>query len=224
MPDTLDTSQLPKLTIETYPDQKFDGSPDATYTVLFNPSEYTLTRTNNYNRSQAAGTSRPATSSSSGNPDSLSLTLFFDGSGVAGDAGPVTQRVNDFLKLMKYRGDKHKPRYLWVRWGWLTFRCVLKTATASFTLFDRDGEPIRARVNASFEEVIQDHERVNEEAASSPDLHRMWRVEEGQTIDAIAYEAYDDPAYWRELARANGLDNPRALVAGSVLHLPPKER
>jgi hypothetical protein len=223
VPETLDTTQLAKLRIDTYKDQRFEQA-DVTYTVLFNPTEYTLSRSNNYNRSQAAGTSRPSTSHGSGNPDQLSLALFFDGTGVVGEAGPVTDRVRAFLDLMTYRGDKHKPRYLWVRWGWLTFRCILKTATATFTLFDRDGQPVRAKVNASFEQVIEDSERVNTEDAHSPDLHQVWRVAEGQTLDAIAYETYDDPAYWRELARANALENPRELVPGSVLHLPPKER
>jgi hypothetical protein len=222
MAETLDETQLAKLTIETYKTQKFDQVDDS-YTVLFNPSEYTLTRTNNYNRSQAAGTSRPSTSHGSGNPDQLALSLFFDGTGVVGDPGPVTDRVTSFLDLMRYRGDQHKPRYLWVRWGWLTFRCILKSATATFTLFDRDGEPIRAKVNASFEEVLEDKERVNEERASSSDLHRVWRVEEGQTLDVIAYEVYEDPAYWRELAMFNGLENPRELEPGSLLSLPLKE-
>jgi hypothetical protein len=221
MAETLDETQLAKLTIETYKTQKFDQVDDS-YTVLFNPSEYTLTRTNNYNRSQAAGTSRPSTSHGSGNPDQLALSLFFDGTGVVGDPGPVTDRVTSFLDLMRYRGDQHKPRYLWVRWGWLTFRCILKSATATFTLFDRDGEPIRAKVNASFEEVLEDKERVNEERASSSDLHRVWRVEEGQTLDVIAYEVYEDPAYWRELAMFNGLENPRELEPGSLLSLPLK--
>jgi hypothetical protein len=225
MPETLDEAQLAKLTIEAYKKQTFEEADrDATYTVLFNPTDYTRARSNNYNRAQAAGTSRPSTSSGSGNPDQLTIAFFFDGTGVVGDPGPVTERVSDFLDLMKYRGDQHKPRYLWVRWGPLDFRGVMKTASANFTLFDREGRPLRAKVNAAFEEVVEDRERVNTESASSPDLHRVWRVREHEGLDAIAYEAYGDPAFWRALAEVNRLENPRALVPGQLLQLPPKER
>jgi hypothetical protein len=220
MADAFDTLQLAKLTIEAYKKQTFeDADRDTTYTVLFNPTDYTLTRSNNYNRAQAAGTSRPSTSSGSGNPDQLTIAFFFDGTGVVGDAGPITDRVVSFLDLMKYRGDEHKPRYLWVRWGPLSFRGVMKSASANFTLFDREGEPLRAKISAAFEQVVEDGERASIERAASPDLHRVWRVREGEGIDAIAFEAY-----WRAIAGVNRLENPRGLVPGQLLQLPPKER
>lgn len=221
----LDGNQLEKLTIETYTDQKFTKAKKVgEWKVLFNPTEYQFTRSNNYNATQAAGTSRPHTSTGSGNPDQLACTLFFDGTGVVGTPGPVTRAVADFLDLMSFKPQKHKPYYLWLRWGPLTFRCYLKSATVSFTLFNRKGEPIRAKVTSAFEEVIADRERVNQEAFTSPDLRRLWRVEEGQSLDTIANEAYDDPRYWREIARSNRLANPRALEVGRLLVLPPKRR
>lgn len=223
MADSLDTNQLPKLTIDAYKDQKFDKV-EASWKVLLNPSDYTFVRSNNYNTRQAAGTSRPSASASSGNPDQLNCSFFFDGTGVVGDAGPVTQRVATFLDLMSFRRDKHKPYYLWLHWGPLSFRCYLKSASVSFTLFDRAGQPLRAKVTAAFEEVVEDRERVNQEAFASPDLRRMWRIQEGQSLDTIAAEAYDDPRYWREIARANRLRNPRSLEVGRLLVLPSKER
>lgn len=225
MADKTDESQLDKLTIITYPDQKFGAARRGkVIRVLFNPSEYTYTRSYSWPKSQAPGTSKPSTSKGSGNADQLSLTLFFDGTGAMGESGPVTDRVREFLDLMRYQGAKHGPPYLWVYWGPLDFRCCLKTATATYTLFNRKGEPIRARVSASFEEVIQADERRQEEQRASPDLHRVWRVEEGQSLDTIAQDAYDDVRYWREIARVNGLENPRSLQAGQLLRLPPKER
>jgi len=225
MADQLDANQLEKLTIETYTGKEFTKSQKVgEWKVLFNPTEYTFTRSTNYIATQAQGTSRPNAHPASGNPDQLACTLFFDGTGVVGDPGPVTKPVADFLDLMSFKRQKHKPYYLWVRWGPLTFRCYLKGATVSFTLFNRKGEPVRAKITAAFEEVIADRERVNQEAFTSPDLRRLWRVEEGQSIDAIANAAYDDPRYWREIARSNRLANPRALEAGRLLVLPPKER
>src|SRR5690242_8392532 len=110
MADDLDASRLPKLKIEAYKTQKFDKV-EKTWQVLLNPSDYTLVRSNNYNSRQAAGTSKPSTSASSGNPDQLNCSFFFDGTGVVGDPGPVTQKVADFLDLMSFKPDKHKPYY-----------------------------------------------------------------------------------------------------------------
>ncbi len=218
-----DDRQLDKLVIETYPDHEFDEA-DGEWVVLFNPSDYSLTRANRYDSPPTQGTSRPATAFAHGLPDQLSVTFLLDGTGVIGDPGPVTERVKEFLGLMRFRGEDHRPAYLRVRWGPLDLPCVLKTATAAFVLFDRAGEPLRARISASFEEVMGEQERVNRERASSPDLYQSWTVEEGQSIDAIAQQVYGDTRYWRPLAEVNGLENPRELPSGLELILPPLER
>lgn len=42
----------------------------------------------------------------------------------------------------------------------------------------------------------------------------------GERIDEIAARYYGDPAAWRILARANGIDNPTELNAGGLLRIP----
>jgi hypothetical protein len=218
---------LVKLEIRTYPDQKFSGSGDESWFVLFNPSEYVRTRTNAYSKTKPPGRSKPTTAFSSGDSDKLSLTLFFDGTGAAGKAQPVTPDVKKFLDLMRYKGDRHKPHYLRLLWGGasggLDFCCALVNATATYTLFNRKGEPIRAKVAASFEEVMSEAERAAMEGNASPDLHRVWRVQDGESIDLIAFQSYGNVRYWRAIAQANRLENPRSLPAGLLLALPPTE-
>ncbi len=219
----LDGRQLDKLVIETYPDQDFDEA-DGQWVVLFNPSDFSLTRANRYDSAPVQGTSRPSTAFAHGLPDQLSVTFLLDGTGVVGDPGPVTERVKEFLGLMRFRGEDHRPAYLRVRWGPLDLPCVLKTATAAFVLFNRTGEPLRARIAASFEEVMGEQERVNRERASSPDLFQSWIVEEGESLDAIAHQVYGSVRYWRPIAEVNHLENPRELPSGLRLVLPPLER
>jgi hypothetical protein len=219
--------ELVKLEIRTYPDQTFSGNPDSSWYVLFNPSEYVLTRANAYTKTNPPGRSKPTTAFSSGDADKLSLTLFFDGTGAAGKAHPVTPDVKKFMDLMRYKGDRHKPHYLRLLWGGasggLDFRCALMNATATYTLFNRKGEPIRAKVAAGFEEVVSEGERAASESKSSPDLHRVWRVQDGESLDLIAFRSYGDVRYWRAIAQANALANPRSLPAGLLLALPPTE-
>lgn len=219
----------PKLLIETYASPKFlaDEREDS-FRVLFNPSEYTLTRSNVWNQIQPPGNSRPTTSFRAGNPDQLSLSLFFDGTGAAGKTGSIRPDVDKLLELLRYQGDGHKPRYVKLIWGGasggLSFQCYLKTASVAFTLFASTGEPLRAKVQATFEEVLDPDDRIAGDRRASPDLRRVWHVKDGESLDLIAHRAYGDVRYWRELARANGLDNPRSLVAGTTLLLPRKAR
>jgi hypothetical protein len=225
--DTATEGSPPKLRIETYSDQKFQQS-DGSFAVLFNPSEYTLTRSNAWNQTQAPGNSRPTSSFRAGNPDQLALSLFFDGTGAAGKTGSVRPDVDKVLDLLRYQGDGHKPRFVKLVWGGpgggLNFQCYVKSASVAFTLFARSGEPIRAKIQATFEEVLDPEDRIAHERRASPDLRRLWHVKEGETLDLIAHRAYGDVRYWRELARANNLENPRSLVPGTALLLPRKAR
>ncbi len=58
-------AELVKLEIRTYPDQQFNGNGDDSWFVLFNPSEYVLTRANAYSTTKPPGRSRPTTATTS---------------------------------------------------------------------------------------------------------------------------------------------------------------
>ena len=96
-------------------------------------------------------------------------------------------RVETFLDLLRYRGDIHKPAYARVTWGDFTFQGVLKSATARLVLFDTSGVPLRAKIEASFEQVVSENERVAEEKTSSPDVDRVWVVQQGDRIRYIEH-------------------------------------
>jgi nucleoid-associated protein YgaU len=46
-------------------------------------------------------------------------------------------------------------------------------------------------------------------------------VKQGETLNLIAAEEYDDPAEWRRIAEANGIADPMDVKPGTVLVLPP---
>lgn len=216
-----------KLSIEQFSDQKFKDS-KGSFSVLFNPSEYTLTRSNAYNQTPASGNSRPTSAFRGGNPDQLALSLFFDGTGAAGKTGSIQPEVDKVLGLLRYQGESHQPWYVRLVWGGssggLHFQGFLKSAAVAFTLFARSGEPLRAKIQATFEQVLDREDRGAVERRTSPDLRRVWHVKEGESLDLIAQRAYGDVRYWREIARANRLENPRSLVPGMPLLLPRKAR
>jgi nucleoid-associated protein YgaU len=58
------------------------------------------------------------------------------------------------------------------------------------------------------------------ENTQSADVTKTRRVKLGDTLSSIAGEEYNDPAMWRPIAEANGIDDPRSLTPGTVLAVP----
>ena len=217
----LDEVQLAKLTIVAFRDQKF-LRPVWTWRALFNPTELKFGRKTKWQQQQPAAASAPAVSYGNGEPAEVSIEFFFDGTGVVEGSETVLARVQALLSLTEFQGDTHQPYYVFLYWGAFTFRGVMKSADVTYTLFDRAGVPLRAKVTAAFMEVIDPEQRQAQERASSPDLRQTWLVGDGDTIYAIADRVYGSPGHWRGIAEANDLVNPRRLAPGSVLVLPPK--
>jgi len=55
----------------------------------------------------------------------------------------------------------------------------------------------------------------------SPDHAKVYTVQRGDTLQAIAYREYDNPSEWRRIAEANAVDDPLALEPGTRLLVPP---
>jgi nucleoid-associated protein YgaU len=108
--------------------------------------------------------------------------------------------------------------------GWGKFRSFegyIRSVSIKFVAFLPNGTPIRAIANTDLVEYL-DESRLAPQNPTSLGLARKTRIVlEGETIDWIAYEEYGDPNYWRHIAQANHLVNPKALPPGLILNLPP---
>jgi contractile injection system tube protein len=217
----LTATQLAKLTIDAYADVKFEQPAGIRWQALLNPTELSFSRKNIYQATQSAGTSAPQQSFSGGEPDQVQIDLLLDGTGVVGEPGSIGDLLDGLLELTRFQGDTHQPYYVHAYWGRFSFRGLLTQADVTYKLFDRAGEPLRATVKLSLKEALSPEEVAAEDSVSSPDLYQTWLVKDGETLDAIAGRVYGDPAYWRPLAGANRLTNPRGLVTGQLLVLPP---
>ncbi len=215
------TCQLTKLTLDAYTDLKFETPAGLTWQALLNPTELSFSRKNRYQATQSAGASQPQQSFSGGEPDQVSIDLLLDGTGVVGDPGSIGGKLDSLLEFAKFQGDTHQPYYVHAYWGRFSFRGILMQADVTYKLFDRSGEPLRATVKLTLKEALSPQEVAATDRRSSPDLFQTWLVHDGERLDAIAAQVYGDPAYWRPLARANALANPRGLVTGQLLILPP---
>jgi LysM repeat protein len=189
--------------------------------ALFNPEEYSINKDNNFAVQAIPGLSAPIVQFVNGNLRTLEMELFFD----TWDT-PAQQKkdVRDFTKqvvgLLDIDSELHAPPLLMVSWSSLQFRCVLARANQKFIMFESTGTPVRARVTCTFNEVIdpeQESKQVNRQTA---DFSKVRVVTRGDTLSSLAHEFYSDPRLWRPIAIANGLKNPRSIVAGQSLLIP----
>lgn len=195
-----------------------DHEEDGIIPVLFNPAEYNLSKQVTYGDQQLAGMTSPLTQFVGGQAETLSMELFFDTSEGGGDVRDHTSLLDE---LVSVDSDRHAPPICRFVWGTLVFTAVVEQLDKRFTMFRAGGIPVRARVDVTFREyAIPDDQRKN--AVQSPaDKTTVWLVTEGDTLWAIAAEEYGDPYKWRLIAEQNGVDNPRALMPGTELEIPP---
>ena len=185
--------------------------------VMFNPEEYSLNKDNTFASQSIPGLSAPILQFVSGNLRTLEMELFFDTTDTRADVREQTQKVVDLLKI---DSELHAPPVLRVAWGSLQLRCVLARANQKFIKFLEDGRPTRARITVSFSEFIDPEREAKEVNRQTADFSKGWTVQRGDSLPAIAHRFYEDPALWRPIAIANGIDDPRSIVPGQVLKVP----
>jgi hypothetical protein len=134
----------------------------------------------------------------------------------------VYKKVQAFLKATCYMdGPTHEPLYLKLEWGDLVFHCRLVSVNVSYTLFNRQGRPIRAELACEFKGSLQLSQRVQK---SSPDLSHSRLVEAEDNITIMTNKIYKNPAYYIRVAQANRLNNFRRLPMELELQFPPLEK
>ncbi|MHB0858033.1 MAG: CIS tube protein [Anaerolineae bacterium] len=195
---------------------------------MFNPHEYTLTKQNQWEAGEAKGLNVPKIKFRQGGAESLRLQLFFDtyseGTDVRLHTAPLWKMMMVSAEMKNPKSNKSEPPRVAFHWGNLYFRAVIMDIAQRFTLFDRDGLPLRTTVNVTFQQVEDSEEFAaqNPTSGSGP-AQRTHVVQAGDRLDLIAYRAYKDATRWRLIADANGLQNPLRLRDGQPLIIPPLE-
>jgi hypothetical protein len=193
--------------------------PPQRLTVSFYPTEYRVESRTRYESAPRPGRTDPRTQFVGGDPDTLSMELVFDTYELGKDVR--REYLDRFDRLLRTDEEGAAPPLCRVSWGSLDFTGVLVSATRRFTLFARDGTPLRARVEVQFRRVTT-REAPPAEASAPTEQRRTRVVERGDTLWAIAGQEYGDPTEWRTIADANGVEDPRTLQVGTELVVPPR--
>lgn len=191
------------------------------FAVDFNPAEVSIDKSVTYGEQDILGLDAPIQQFVSGDAATLSATLRFDV--YEREEDDVRELTDRFAELVLVDGDLHAPPLVQFAWGSITFTSVVESVNTTFTMFARDGTPVRARADVTFKEYTPPSKQLQGEPRFSADKTTVHRVTEGETLPSIAAEEYGDPARWRPIAEANDVVNPRRLEAGAELTIPPAE-
>src|SRR5262249_59602012 len=96
-------------------------------------------------------------------------------------------------------------------WGRPVLTAVLEKLDVTYQLFLPSGVPLRAKLDLTLKEYRRAAVQALERPRSSPTVEKSYVVRRGDTLSSIAAGLYQRPDAWRELARANGITDPRDL-------------
>ncbi len=223
MPNTRSNLQAARIyEVDNAGEEKGGG---VSVNCMFNPYEYTVTKTNTYKEERQNRSDVPSFEFEKAGPQTLKLNLVFDTYESDED---VSLTTNKLWKLMESKTRKEGKRTRKVpppevafEWGVFRFVAVMTEMTQKFTLFKPDGTPVRASIEVTFTQHkdLEDYPRQNPTSGGG-DIERVWRVTAGDRIDTIAYAVYGDASRWRAIANYNHLDDPLTLRAGQQLIIP----
>lgn len=202
----------------------FDDS-DEVIIVGFNPTEYSVDKSNSYSEPAIPGLGSPIIQFGKGNVKTLSLELLLDTYTYHDEDDPETdirrKYIDKFEKLIEIDGDIHAPPPCRVVWGSLDFTGVLESLKKKYVLFLDGGIPVRARVSLNFKEYIPVDVQVRKVSQSSPDRYKKYIVKEQDSLWLISSKKYGDVKHWKIIAESNNIDDPKNLKPGQELIILP---
>ncbi|SRR5450830_218845 len=195
------------------------------FEAMINPASYKRQLSINYNKKKTLGQSSAEPKFSAVCPETLTFdNLVLDSTGVVALLGmqSVKTMVDALLAVIyDYNGKKHEPNYVRLLWGTFIFFGRAESISIDYTMFKPSGEPLRAKVSLSFTGWMSTEESSLRANQSSPDLSHLVEVAMGDTLPLLCSRIYNDPSYYREVARINNLTNFRNLEPGLMLRFPP---
>jgi hypothetical protein len=205
-----------------------DGA--GTLRCLFNPAEYTLRKSNVFAGHPQPAASVPAVQYAGGWPAEMTVELLFDVTLSDPKMESIIPQTDQLFHAMEPDPNQHTPPIVTFKWGATkSFPARLADLEVQYVLFQEDGTPVRAWARLTLVQAAPSPDRFNPNAlppGQNPTTRAdgagdTWVVRLGDSLPSIAYASYGDQTAWRQIARANGIDNPFHLRNGAVLTIPP---
>jgi LysM repeat protein len=208
----------------------------ARFPVMYNPEEFKLEQGNTFAEVGIPGLNAPPLQYLRGKARAVTMDLFFDTYETGADVRTHTAPI---VGLLDKSPQTQAPPVLLFSMGRFQFQCVLVDAGQSFTMFLRDGTPVRSTVSVRLQEYVRVEMRTERgvffgsptvssavnaavDAAGSllsgtPSIHVTLR---GETLSGLAARYLGAAGRWRDIARANNMDDPFDLPPGTPVVIP----
>lgn len=195
---------------------------------MFNPTEYTLAKSNSWQPKPVVGKNVPKMDFTGGGSRSLTVELFFDvyekqGADVRTDVNKLWALTMIDERTKNRETQRARPPLCIFQWGpnW-SFKAAVTNLSVRYTLFRQDGTPVRAVANLTLQEAEDESNQPGTNPTSfTPPGRKRREVRPHDTLAMIAYEEYGDSGLWRTIAEENGIDDPLSLRPGQILSIPP---
>lgn len=155
-------------------------------------------------------------------PAEMTVEMFLDASDQEdGDVSKDVQVLFDACAPTESSKSRDRPLPAFVIFGWdkVHFRGYIDKVSATYTLFRENGKPVRATCTIALTEIPKATARQNP-TSGGLGAHGSVQIVAGDTLGGIAWREYGDPALWRAIAEANGIDDPLRVPPGARLLVP----
>lgn len=208
----------------------------ASFPVMYNPEEFKLEQGNTFAEVGIPGTNTPPVQYVRGKARTLTMELFFDTYETGEDVRAYTAQI---VRLLDKLPQTQAPPILLFSMGRFQFQCVLVDAGQRFTMFLRDGTPVRSSLSVRLQEYVRVDIQIERGIffgsptasavantaietgrsllSGSPTVHITLQ---GDTLSGLAAAFLGDAALWRDIAQANNIDDPFDLLPGRPLVIP----
>jgi hypothetical protein len=209
-------------------DKKGEPKGDPGVSCMFNPTEYTVSKSNSFNEKAKQKGNTPNSDFATVGSQTLKLSLMFDTYEKGTDVSEETRKLWKYMKPKKldksHEASKDEPPQVAFDWGVFKFVAYITNMTQRFTLFTHQGVPVRAKVDVDFKQLtdFEDYppQKKQNPTSGGGSVEQTWKVIAGDRLDNIAAKVYSDATRWRQIAEYNNLRDPLALRPGQVLRIP----
>jgi len=145
-----------KMTFRSFDENTFkEKNAISEYEVMMNPATITRTLASRKDKKEARGAVASDGKWTGLESETFKFDLIFDGTGIVNpNKTDVEAEIESFLKVVYVPDKKNiKQAFVEITYGQTCINCKLSSMNIDYQLFDRAGNPIRAKLTCTFETV-----------------------------------------------------------------------
>jgi hypothetical protein len=215
------------------------GGTEQKVKVQYNPTELSFEKSIQLAEISIPQLNQPLQQFIHGQAARLMVELFFDTTDASAEDKPVpvTEQTDKLYALTQTVPEDHAPPIVTFHYGKKgfpgsaipeqfgsqrrqSFTGLVESVNQRFTLFSTDGVPLRATLNLTLREYVPLHDQFSRANPSSPERSHAHILRAREGLNDVAWQFYRRPDRWREIALANGIEDPRRIDPGLRLNVP----